>query len=213
MLPDFNRSERRALRLGTLLVLLGAAARLGLGPDPASWAWRPAPGGAPDGASLDAVRSAVDRSRARAARIATPMARGEKLDPNRAPEAELQRLPGVGPALARAVVERRRRTTFRWKEDLLDVRGVGPATLRRLAPHLDLPAAPPGGARRAEKTDLNRADADELERLPGVGPVIAERIVAHRRRHGPFRRVGALTEVPGIGPATLEDLRPRVTVR
>lgn len=212
MLPDFSRSERKALLLGTLLVLAGAAARLGLAPGEASWAWRPASGSGPGAGPLGEVRTAVERSRGRAARIATPLARDEKLDPNRASDVELQRLPGVGPARARAVREHRRGTPFRWKEDLLSVPGIGPATLRRLAPHLDLPDAPPGGEASGRRLDLNRAGRAELEALPGVGPVLAGRILAHRRR-GRFKRVEDLLDVPGIGAGRLEELRPRVTIR
>jgi competence protein ComEA len=58
--------------------------------------------------------------------------------------------------------------------------------------------------------DLNAADEAALDALPGVGPVIAGRIVAWRRQHGRFSSVDELTEVSGIGEATLERLRPLV---
>ncbi|MDN5688121.1 MAG: ComEA family DNA-binding protein [Brachybacterium sp.] len=60
--------------------------------------------------------------------------------------------------------------------------------------------------------DLNSADATELEALPGVGPAIAQRIVEHREKNGPFASVDALLEVSGIGPATLEEIRGQATV-
>lgn len=66
------------------------------------------------------------------------------------------------------------------------------------------------GARAA--LDLNRATAEDLDELPGVGPVIAQRIVDFRRHHGPFRRVEDLRAVRGIGPRLLERLRPKVAV-
>ena len=56
--------------------------------------------------------------------------------------------------------------------------------------------------------DLNTATAAELDRLPGIGPVLAARIVEHRRRNGPFRSPDELLTVPGIGPRLLERLRP-----
>jgi competence protein ComEA len=59
---------------------------------------------------------------------------------------------------------------------------------------------------------LNRADAAALETLPGVGPVLAERIIAHRESNGPFQSVDDLLEVPGIGEAKLASLRDLVTV-
>ncbi len=60
--------------------------------------------------------------------------------------------------------------------------------------------------------DLNRATAVELEKLPGIGPTLAARIVAWREAHGPFQSVEDLLLVPGIGPKTLEGLRDKVTV-
>jgi competence protein ComEA len=58
--------------------------------------------------------------------------------------------------------------------------------------------------------DLNAADAAALEALPGVGPVLAERIVAHRTEYGPFTTVEDLLDVPGIGEAKLAQLRDSV---
>lgn len=57
---------------------------------------------------------------------------------------------------------------------------------------------------------LNRATAAELEALPGVGPVLAERIVAHREQAGGFDTVEDLLEVPGIGEAKLATIRDLV---
>lgn len=57
---------------------------------------------------------------------------------------------------------------------------------------------------------LNRATETELESLPGVGPVLAQRIVSHRESHGPFDQVEDLLQVPGIGEAKLASLRDLV---
>jgi competence protein ComEA len=53
---------------------------------------------------------------------------------------------------------------------------------------------------------LSRADQATLETLPGVGPALAERIIAFREKHGPFQAVSDLLAVSGIGPAILERL-------
>jgi competence protein ComEA len=58
--------------------------------------------------------------------------------------------------------------------------------------------------------DLNTASATALDALPGVGPVLAARIVAWRTAHSRFTSVDELGEVPGIGPKALERLRPLV---
>lgn len=69
-------------------------------------------------------------------------------------------------------------------------------------------ASPGGGG----PVDLNTATAAQLDQLPGVGPVTAAKILAWRAEHGRFSVVDELAEVPGIGPKTLEELRPLVTV-
>lgn len=67
------------------------------------------------------------------------------LDPNRAPPDSLQLLPGVGPVMAgRIVAAREQGTVFRKPEDLLAIKGIGPATLARLAPFLRFPGAGKG---------------------------------------------------------------------
>ncbi|MEX2323665.1 MAG: ComEA family DNA-binding protein [Acidimicrobiia bacterium] len=59
---------------------------------------------------------------------------------------------------------------------------------------------------------VNLATADELEGLPGVGPVLAQRIVEHRERYGPFGVVEDLLDVTGIGEAKLAAIRDHITV-
>jgi len=82
------------------------------------------------------------------------------------------------------------------------------------------PAAPSGApiearaqaAEPADTLDLNRASAQELESLPGIGPVLARRICDHRQREGPFRSVEELRAVRGIGPRLLARIRDRLRV-
>lgn len=69
----------------------------------------------------------------------------------------------------------------------------------------------PAPPRRAA-VDLNRAGVHELDALPGIGPVIAGRIVLQRRRFGPFQGVDELLAVRGVGPRLLERIRPWTTV-
>jgi len=61
------------------------------------------------------------------------------------------------------------------------------------------------------KLSLGTATADELDELPGVGPVTAQSILDYRTEHGPFRSVDDLDAVPGIGPTRIEQLRDLVT--
>jgi competence protein ComEA len=60
--------------------------------------------------------------------------------------------------------------------------------------------------------DLNTADATTLETLPGIGPALAQRILAWREEHGGFRSVEDLLEVSGIGDARFAELQDRVRV-
>jgi competence protein ComEA len=72
-------------------------------------------------------------------------------------------------------------------------------------------AAPSSGA-PAGLVNLNTATADQLDALPGVGPVMAQRIIDYRTDHGPFTAVTQLQQVSGIGDAKYADLGPLVTV-
>lgn len=86
------------------------------------------------------------------------------------------------------------------------------APVRERVPHDSLPAPSvpphaPGG-----RIDLNRADAAELDRLPGIGPVLASRIVAYRSQIGGFHSPDELLGVRGIGPRLLERILPDLLV-
>ncbi len=79
------------------------------------------------------------------------------------------------------------------------------------------PAAVPGmtsapGSPASAKVNLNTASVEQLDTLPGVGPVTAQAIVGWRSDHGRFSSIDDLLEVKGIGDATLAELRDRVTV-
>ena len=67
--------------------------------------------------------------------------------------------------------------------------------------------------RAAREIDINTAGVAELERLPGLGPALAQRIVEDRKTHGPFESPQALSRVKGIGPKTAEALQEYVTTR
>ncbi len=71
-------------------------------------------------------------------------------------------------------------------------------------------AAVPGGTVAAGPVHLNSATLEQLDALPGVGPVTAQKILDYRQQHGAFGAVDELDAIPGIGPARLEQLRALV---
>lgn len=74
------------------------------------------------------------------------------------------------------------------------------------------PASPGGASAGGGKVNLNAATVAELDALPGVGPVLAQRIVDWRTANGSFRSVDQLREVTGIGEAKYNDLKAKVAV-
>ncbi len=81
-------------------------------------------------------------------------------------------------------------------------------TLMMIVFSLDRSSVPlPAGLTANIRMDLNEANANELSLVPGVGPVLAKRIIADRIEHGDFCSVDESQRVYGIGPRTLENLR------
>lgn len=64
-----------------------------------------------------------------------------------------------------------------------------------------------------ESININTANTKELQRLPGIGPAMASRIISYRQQRGAFTRVEDLDNVRGIGAKTLEKLRPQVRLQ
>lgn len=131
-----------------------------------------------------------------------------RIDINRAPPGELAQLSGVGPARAQQIVDGR---PYQHPVDLDRVPGFGPATLARVQPHV---TAGPTWSKPTRPTaalvDPNHANAGELQTLPSIGPKLAQRIIDERAKR-PFANVDDLRRVAGIGPKTLEKLRPFLT--
>ena len=149
------------------------------------------------------------------------------VDVNTADVGALDAVPGIGPALAaRIVAYRSENGPFRSVGEVEAVRGIGPRSLERMRPFLTVGEGGPGAVLQVgtpedgtagtapgrPPVNLNTATTDELETLPGIGPALARRIVEYRTEFGPFRDVGEVTLVRGIGPRTLEGFAHRATV-
>ncbi|MFO8174844.1 MAG: ComEA family DNA-binding protein [Longimicrobiales bacterium] len=199
--------EERGLFRGAVFLLFLALARMAV----AGFGGSPVVSG-PAGDRLPELLESAEEARVAEERSARPLAVGETLYPNRAGSEDLVRLPGIGPSLADAMARHREAEGgFHDPDDLLDVTGIGPATLDRIRPFLDFSAGVPLDLRKVRRAspavNLNRAGREELESLPGIGPALAGRILESRSREGPFRSLEDLTRVPGIGPATVERLQ------
>jgi competence protein ComEA len=73
-------------------------------------------------------------------------------------------------------------------------------------------AASPGAGGAAQPVNLNTATLEQLETLDGVGPAIAQKILAFRQQHGGFRTIDELDQISGIGPKKMAALRAQVRV-
>ncbi len=155
------------------------------------------------------------------------------IDINLADEKVLEVLPGIGPSLAGSIVRHRSGNgAFQSIADLDSVPGIGPAMMTKLAPmvifgtagsvpapadQVDAPVSaiapfaipsPSTGA----PININTADTLELDKLKGIGPALAQRIVQHRQTHGFFRSADEILQVKGIGPKFLQDNLNRLSV-
>jgi competence protein ComEA len=147
--------------------------------------------GSEDGATLAELLEESAETRDEDRRRGRPLEPGERIDPNRATEVELDRLPGIGLSTALRIVEwREQMGGFAGPADLLAVRGIGPSTLEKIENDLDWSTnTKSGGQTGTALLDLNHANRAEVERLPGIGPTLAGRILELRASLGGFRRL------------------------
>jgi competence ComEA-like helix-hairpin-helix protein len=168
-------------------------------PSPAELAARLPPGDPRPAWYVAGLALRAERARADSAPAA--------IDPATATRADWDRLPGIGPRLAEAIVAHRAATGgLRGPEDLLEVHGIGPRTLDRVSPYV---LWPPGheDASDAVKPDLNAVDEAWLAALPGIGPKLASILVRERQRRSGFRDWPEVLRIDGIGATRLRVLQ------
>lgn len=154
------------------------------------------------------------------------------IDLNTASAEEMQQLPGIGPKIAERIIAYRSVRPFRRIEEIVRVKGIGRKTFEKIRPYITvgslytlfpesagtavkteasdsvLHTATPIENRSMNKININTATAEELMRLPGIGPALAQRIIEQR----PFARIEDILRVKGIGPKKFEKIREMITV-
>ena len=209
-------AEAKAVKFVLLIVALSAIARFVRKPEPIKLDTAQSISGGALGTTKPAQKRETPRS---------------PLDPNRASLLELDKLPGVGPATAQRIIAAR---PLKDLNDLANV--VGARRAKQLAPLLSLRGTiddrpksgvpqpesrtsrssntrNPDEARTARTTRtrepiyLNRATLSELERISGIGPALARRLILKRDSLGRFTDWSQVDAVPGVGPALLKKLK------
>ena len=156
--------------------------------------------------------------------VAPNSGNGNLVDINNASENELQRLSGIGPALAKRIIDyRQTHGNFTRPEDLLRVSGIGQAKLNNIRaqiqvgnysqPSQNSSIISPRSQSTGNLIDINHASESELQRLNGIGPSLAKRIIQYRQAHGNFTRPEDLLKVSGIGQAKLKNMRSQIQIR
>ncbi len=145
---------------------------------------------------------------------------------NTAGPKELQAITGIGPVLAQRVIDYRNANGLFYNiEEIKNVSGIGDVTFEKMKGEITvgnvvapspIPSSPiPAPALETDastKININTAGLEALDRIPEVGPVIAQRIIDYRNQNGPFQTREDLKNVKGIGDTTFEKMKDEITI-
>ncbi len=171
------------------------------------------------------IRIAKRPPKTKAAPPSAPVYEAFPFDPNTATAEELQRLGFPGRVAATLVNFRRKGGRFSQAEDLQKIYGLDTALYRRVAPLVDIPPPAPGPLARQSRplpqsydappppvrVDINRADSEAWQRLRGIGPGYAKRILRFREALGGFAAIDQVAETFGLPDSTFQAIRPQLS--
>lgn len=132
----------------------------------------------------------------------------DKIDINTADLPQLTKLPGIGPGLAKQIIDYRdQHGPFNALNDLLKVPAIGPKRVERIKDKITLKQKHSSDNTENIKINLNTASSAQLATIAGIGPKMARAIIAYRTKNGPFQSLEELTDIPRIGEKTLAKLK------
>jgi competence ComEA-like helix-hairpin-helix protein len=136
---------------------------------------------------------------------AKPKQRFVQLDINQADSSQWEALPGIGPALARRVVQYREKLGgFVRIEQVGELYGLADSVFQRIKPQLMLTS----GAVPFRKLPINRVSQNELQAHPYIRFALAKQLLAYRQQHGSFRQATDLRALQGVDPSSWERILP-----
>lgn len=139
----------------------------------------------------------------------------KSFDINRATTDQLQTLPGIGPEKAKAIINYRESNgPFTHLDELINVKGIGEATIKNIKDFIYVEEKKTNNVMpkpRQTKININTAGISELKKLPGIGDVLAQRIIEYRDQLGQFTSKEEITNVKGIGEKIYESIKELIT--
>lgn len=145
----------------------------------------------------------------------------QTLNINKAPSAQLQKLPGINETLANAIISYREENgNFKKASDLIKVPGISEDLIAAIGKYLRFSdssgkkktSSSSKGLPAGFRVSINAGSASDLQKLPGIGPSLSGRIIDYRKANGPFLKLEDLKKVKGIGDSTFKKIKSFISL-